>query len=99
MDGLVVYANIFASWVEGLQVFWGFLNYNVLSMIDSQIANLSGNLEAGLALGLLHLVKLLFNVFGFGELTVLGFMFSCMGVGFGIYFFIQMIKWLLDILP
>ena len=99
MDGLRVYADIFASWVEGLKVFWGFLNYNVLSMIDFQIDNLSGNLEAGPAVGMLYFIKLLFNVFGFGELTVLGFLFSCMGVGFGIYFFIQMIKWLLDILP
>lgn len=99
MDGLLTYAEIFANWIKHLSVFWSFLNSNVVSTIDSAINTAAGNPEAYLSVAFLNMVKLVLNAFGLGNLTVLGFMFSMMGVGFSIYFGIMMIRWVLDILP
>lgn len=99
MDGLLTYADIFASWIEHLSVFWNFLNSNVLSTIDNALNVSSGNPEAYVAVGFFNLVKLILQSFGLGNLSVLGFMFSMMGTAFSIYFVIMMVRWVLDILP
>lgn len=99
MDGLLSYADIFANWIKHLSVFWGFLNSNVLSTVESAINTASGNPDAYLSVAFLNMVKLVLQAFGFGNLTVLGFMFSMMGTAFSIYFGIMMIRWVLDILP
>lgn len=99
MDGLLVYADIFAVWIENLSVFWGFLNSNVVSFVDGAINSISGNPDSYLAMALFNGFKSLLFLFGFNDLTVLGFLFSIMGVGFGVYFLIMMVRWVLDILP
>lgn len=99
MDGLLVYADIFSGWIENLSVFWSFLNSNVVSFIDSSINAIFGNDGSELALALFNAVKMLMFAFGFEDLTVLGVILSCMGFGFGVYFLIIIVRWVLDILP
>lgn len=99
MDGILVYAEIFASWIENLSVFWNFLNTNVLVFIQSSIDSISGNPDSYLAVGFFSGLKSILWALGLGDLTVLGFLFSIMGFGFGIYFCIMLIRWVLDLLP
>ena len=97
MDGLLIYANIFSSWVENLSVFWRFLSSSPVSLIDSALNSLAGNPEAYAAQGLFNLLKVIFVLTGFSDASVLTFIFSIMGTVFGLYFAIQIVKWLLDV--
>ena len=97
MDGLFSYAEIFATWVENLGHLWSFFNFNCLEIVEDGISILSSNPDASSSLALLNLIKVLIELFGFGDLTVLGLVFYCMGVGFGLYFAIVLVKWILNI--
>lgn len=99
MEGLVFYADLLASWVENLSSFWGFLNTNVIGLINSSINSIGPYPDNNLALAMFQGLKSIFFLLGFEDLTVLGFLFSVMGFGFGIYFVIVLIRWVLDILP
>lgn len=99
MGGLLVYADIFAGWIENLSLLWGVLNTNIILSIESSISHISGNSGSEYAIALFNAFKYLLFIFGFNDLTVLGFLFSVMGFGFGVYFLIIMVRWVLDILP
>lgn len=92
MDGLLVYADIFAGWIENLSAFWGFLQTNIIEILQ-RIANTGGPAD---------FINTLVQVFifsnGLQNLTVLGFIFASMGYAFGLYFAITLIKWVLDVL-
>lgn len=94
MDGLFTYADIFADWISQLQIYWQFLNTNVLTVFDNALNNPIPNLGKGL---LLLVRTLIFNL-GFGEFTLLSFIFSIMGIGFSIYFVISILTWLFNII-
>lgn len=98
MDGLITYAEIFSSWVQSLSVMWSSLNFNCYDVVEQAIEMLSSNPDASAAIGFLNLIKLLLDIFGFSDLTILGLIFSCMGAGFGLYFAIVFIKWILNII-
>lgn len=94
MDGLITYAEIFSSWIEHLQSFWIFLNTNVLTVFNDAISNPIPSLGKGL----LILVRSLIVDLGFADFTLLSFIFTIMGTGFGIYFVVSILSWLLNII-
>lgn len=96
MEGLLFYSDLFALWIENLSRFWSFLNSNVVSLIDSAISSIAGNGNSP-ALALFEALKGLFFVFGFQNLTVLGFLFSIMGYGFSLFFAITVVRWIIGI--
>lgn len=90
MEGLLFYADLYASWVESLSILWEGLNTNILVFADRAS---SGGLNQ-----VWTIIKNFIIVSGLSDLTVLGFIFSMMGTGFAIYFAIMLIKWVTGII-
>ena len=107
MDGLLDYANIFTFWMNQLALFWEFLQLRIDFAFLESILSLR-NFFAVLPLpqvvdsfldALEAAFLILLEVFGIQELSVLGFFFSMMGIGFAVFFIITMVQWLLKTIP
>lgn len=93
MSGLTFYADTLATWLDQLSIFWNTLQINVDYAI-SQWANHtgpSGSIVLNLARGFI-------NIIGLGNLTLLEFILSMMGVGFIGFFVFTLGKWVLDLI-
>lgn len=93
MSGLVFYADTLANWLDQLSIFWDTLQINVDYALYTWASHTgpSGSIVINLARGFI-------NLLGAGQLTLLEFVFSMMGVGFIGFFVFSLAKWVLDLI-
>ena len=93
MDGLLVYSDILASWLSGFNYIWYVLNTNIITYLESVAKSSIG--PSDLVFG--PIILFLKNTF-FADYTLLSFIFSMFGVGFGFYFAFTLVKWILNLI-
>lgn len=110
MEGLLDYANIFSFWMFQLSVFWDLLNQPASLFITVAVTNFSEILAAYFPVALIPTVQFVLDAieqillyllrsFNLMDLSVLGFFFAFMGIGFAFYFVVTIVQWILKALP
>ena len=92
MDGIIVYADILAKWLEGFSVMWNVLNTNIIDYLDAIINN-----SHGTNVVLFSAVRELLVHSDFASYNLLSFIFGMFGISFGFFFGYTLIKWFFDL--
>lgn len=93
MPGLLFYADIFASWIDGLSFMWHTLQLNTSYVLNDWASNTGGPGSV-----ILKVVNAFIYASGLGQLTLLEFILSMMGTGFMFYLGFTLVKWFFNLI-
>ena len=92
MQGLFVYSDILAYWLNGFSHMWAFLQTNIITFLDRLIGHGGPSIIFFSALRSFILKTDLY------QYSILNFIFGMFGISFGFFFVYTLVKWFLNLI-